>query len=207
MNSDKVGKLIQELRKEKGMTQKEFADAMNISDRTISKWERGIGCPDVSLLQELSNLLGVHIEKILSGELEPNKLDGGNMRKIKFYVCPTCGTVLFGTGEAEICCCGRKLNPLMQQNSDVAHELIINEIENDVYIKFQHEMTKEHFISFVAYVTYDRTLLIKLYPEQAAEVRFPYIRGGTVYFYCSKHGLFTLGKDQVKDLIKQSNLI
>ena len=73
MNCSKVGKLILTLRQEKGMTQKALADEMNISDRTISKWERGIGCPDVSLLRELSAILEVNIEKILVGDLEPNE--------------------------------------------------------------------------------------------------------------------------------------
>jgi len=94
------------LRKEKNMTQKELADAMSLSDRTISKWERGMGCPDVSLLSELSKTLGVNIEKILSGDLNPNDKDGGNMKKLKFYVCNTCENVLFSTGKADISCCG-----------------------------------------------------------------------------------------------------
>ena len=68
MDCSKVGNLIYTLRTEKGMTQKALANAMNISDRTISKWERGAGCPDVSLLRELSDILGVNIEKILLGE-------------------------------------------------------------------------------------------------------------------------------------------
>lgn len=72
MDCSKVGNLIRALRNEKAMTQRQLADAMNISDKTISKWERGLGCPDVSLLPELSSLLGVDIEKILSGELNPN---------------------------------------------------------------------------------------------------------------------------------------
>lgn len=63
MDCSKVGNLIYTLRTEKGMTQKALANAMNISDRTISKWERGAGCPDVSLLRELSDILGVNIEK------------------------------------------------------------------------------------------------------------------------------------------------
>lgn len=63
MDCSKVGNLIYTLRTEKGMTQKALANAMNISDRTISKWERGAGCPDVSLLRELSDILEVNIEK------------------------------------------------------------------------------------------------------------------------------------------------
>lgn len=189
MDCSKVGKLILNLRKEKEMTQKELADAMNISDRTISKWERGMGCPDVSLLRELADILGVNIEKILLGDLEPNKADGGNMKKAKFYVCPTCGNALFGTGAAEISCCGRKLSPLVLQREYSAHEITIDEVENDLYMTLQHEMTKQHFISFAAYVSYDRILFVKLYPEQAPEIRFPKTGRGELYFYCNQHGL------------------
>lgn len=197
MDCSKVGKLILNLRKEKRMTQKELDDTMNISDRTISKWERGVGCPDVSLLHELSHILGVNIEKILAGDLEPNGADGGNMKKVKFYVCPTCQNTLFGTGEAEVSCCGRKLIPLISQYENSQHEMIVNEVEDDLYITIQHEMTKEHFISFVAYVLTDRVLFVKLYPEQMAEVRFPKMYGGDIYFYCNKHGLRKKGKNHV----------
>lgn len=190
MDCNKVGNLIMTLRKEKGMTQKALADKMNLSDRTISKWERGIGCPDVSLLHELSDILGVNIENILAGDLEPNVTDGGNMKKLKFYVCPTCGNSLYCTGEAEISCCGRRLNPLMAQNEEDVHGIRVNEVENDLYVTIQHEMTKEHYISFVACVSYDRVLFIKLYPEQGAEVRFPKMYGGKIYYYCNKHGLY-----------------
>lgn len=189
MDCSKVGKLILSLRKEKNMTQKQIADAMNISDKTISKWERGLGCPDVSLLSELSNVLGINIEKILLGDLDPNDVDGGNMKQIKFYVCPNCGNVVNGTGNAEISCCGRKLVPLPAKPADEAHMISVEEIEDDYYITFTHEMSKIHFLSFAAYVTYDRILLIKLYPEQSAEVRFPKMYGGNLYFYCNQHGL------------------
>ena len=70
MNNENTGKLILRLRKESNMTQKQLADAMNISDKTISKWERGLGLPDVSLLRELSEILGVNVERLLSGELK-----------------------------------------------------------------------------------------------------------------------------------------
>lgn len=75
MDCVKVGKLILSLRKEHGLTQKQLADKMNLSDRTISKWERGLGCPDISLLHELSDVLNVNLEKILTGDLEPNRMN------------------------------------------------------------------------------------------------------------------------------------
>lgn len=192
MDCNKVGKLILDLRKEKKMTQKQLAEVMNISDKTISKWERGLGCPDVSLLHELSEVLNVNIEKILLGDLEPNNMDGGNMKKIKFYMCPNCGNVITATGEAEISCCGRKMMALVPKPADGEHYLNVESVENDYYITFPHEMKKEHFISFVAYVTYDKVLLVRLYPEQGSEVRIPRLRSGMVYFGCSRDGLWVM---------------
>jgi len=190
MDCSKVGKLILGLRKEKDMTQKQLADAMNISDKTISKWERGLGCPDVSLLRGLSEVLNVDIEKILLGDLEPNNADGGNMKKIKFYMCPNCGNTLTSTGESDVSCCGRKLMPLIPKPVDEIHKLTVEEIENDFYITFTHEMSKKHYINFIAYVAYDRVLFIKLYPEQGSEVRFPKMYGGKIYMCCNQHGLW-----------------
>jgi len=189
MDCNKVGSLILELRKEKNMTQKQLADAMNISDKTISKWERGLGCPDVSLLRELSQIFNVSIEKILSGDLESSNGGGGNMKKIKFYMCPICGNVITATGETEVSCCGRKLANLEVSQNDEEYDVNIETIENDYYITFSHEMNKEHYISFVAYVSYDRVMLVKLYPEQAGEVRFPRFSRGKLYFACNQHGL------------------
>ena len=190
MDCSKVGKLILCLRKEKNMTQKALADMMNLSDRTISKWERGLGCPDVSLLNELSEILGVNIEKILNGDLDPNDKDGGSMNKVKFYVCQSCGNVLFCTGEADISCCGRKLSALVVETENENHSMVIEQFEDDYYITIDHEMTRNHYISFVAFVGYDRILLVKLYPEQNAELRFPKMHGDKLYAYCSEHGLW-----------------
>jgi len=193
MDCSSVGKLILRLRKEKGMTQSQLANKMNISDKAVSKWERGLGCPDVSLLGELSKALGVNVEKILLGDLEPNDADGGNMKRIKFFVCPNCGNTLTATGEAEVSCCGRKLAVLIPKPADGMHKLTIEGVEDDLYITFAHEMEKTHYLSFVAYVACDRVLLVKLYPEQSGEVRFPKMYGGKLYFYCSQHGLWVNG--------------
>lgn len=189
MDCTKVGKLLYDLRKEKRMTQKEIADKMNISDKTVSKWERGLGCPDISLLSELSDIFGVNIEKILQGDLSINDTDGGNMKRIKFYVCPACGNIITSTGLGEISCCGRKLESLQSHEANEDHTLQTTQVENDYYITLNHEMTKEHYISFIAYVMFDRVHLVKLYPEQNAEVRIPIMRKGELYYYCSKHGL------------------
>jgi DNA-binding XRE family transcriptional regulator len=186
----KVGALICGLRKEKGLTQKQLAQALHLSDRTISKWERGQGLPDVSLLGALSAQLGIRVEQMLEGDLQAKDTDGGNMKRVKFYVCPNCGNLLTSTGDADVSCCGRKIPSLTPQTGDEAHHVTVETVEDDFYLTFSHEMRKDHYFNFVAYVDYDRVLLIRLYPEQGGEVRFPKMHGGTLYVGCSRHGLF-----------------
>ena len=127
---------------------------------------------------------------LLCGELSENACDSGNMKIIKFFVCPECGAVFTGTGNAEFSCCGRKLEPLKAQKSDNEHTLSIERADGGIYLTFDHGMTKEHHIAFIAYVNCDRVLLVRLYPEQSPEFLLPALYGGRYYFYCTKHGLF-----------------
>jgi transcriptional regulator with XRE-family HTH domain len=189
MDNDQVGKLIRNLRIEKQMTQRQLAEQLDITEQAVSKWERGCGSPDISLLPNLSDILGINIEKILAGNLQPNDDDRGNMKRIKFYVCPDCGGVLISTGEGEISCCGRKLPSLEALPSSGAHRLRVESVEDDYYITCAHEMSRSHYISFIAYVMTDKLLLTRLYPEQGAEIRIPKMYGGTLYYYCTQHGL------------------
>lgn len=189
MDCIKLGKLIYKLRHEKSMTQRQLADKMNISDKTISKWERGLGCPDVSLLSELSELLDVNIEELLKGNLETNDLVGGNMKNSNYYVCPLCGNVTICTGNATVSCCGRKLEALKPQKAE-KQKLDIEQIENEWYITSSHPMTKEHYISFVAFATGDRVQIIKQYPEWDLQVRIPRQGHGMLLWYCVEEGLF-----------------
>ena len=64
--------------------------------------------------------------------------------------------------------------------------------QNDYFVSSSHEMTKEHYIGFVAYVRFDKVLTVRLYPEQDATVRFPKMYGGKLYYLCNTHGLFEL---------------
>ena len=190
MNLSKNGKLLYDLRKAKGLTQKQVADKLGIVPKTVSKWETGHGFPDVSTVSALADILGVSENTILPGDLEQNLESANNMKRTKFYVCPHCGSFLQGTGNGQVVCCGKQLEALTAVSADDEHTINISEIEDDYYIEFNHAMTKEHYISFVSYVRFDRVLTIKLYPEQDSAVRFPKMYGGKIYFYCSKHGLF-----------------
>lgn len=68
MDKEKTGQLITLLRKEKGLTQKQLADALNVTDKAVSKWERGLSFPDISMLEPISELLDISILEILAGE-------------------------------------------------------------------------------------------------------------------------------------------
>lgn len=68
MNNEKMGKFISEMRKSQNLTQKDLASRLEITDKAISKWERGISCPDISLLIPLAQILGVTTSELLNGE-------------------------------------------------------------------------------------------------------------------------------------------
>lgn len=119
------------------------------------------------------------------------------MKNVKFYACQSCGNVMTSTGATSISCCGRILEPLLPTSENDEHEITIHDIEEDYFVTMMHEMSRDHYISFVAYVSYDRVTLIKLYPEQPAEVRFPTMYGGTLYMYCTRHGLRKYEKNKL----------
>lgn len=190
MDNTKIGRLIYQLRKEKNLTQLQLAEQMNISDKAVSKWERGLGCPEVSLLPELSKIFDVDLEKFLSGELDDNDILGGNMKKLRFYICPNCGNMITAMTETNITCCGKKLKPLQPKKASENERLIVEKVENDFYITTQHPMERKHYISFVALLTGDSIMLRKQYPEWGLQVRIPIFSHGRLLWYCNQHGLF-----------------
>ncbi|MEW9124582.1 MAG: helix-turn-helix domain-containing protein [Thermotaleaceae bacterium] len=189
MDCVKIGKLIARLRKEKNLTQKNIADALGIQNKTVSKWECGLGCPDLSLWPELSAILDVDIIQMMEGEIISNKPDSGNIDKIRFYVCPSCGNILVSTGSASIFCCGRKLERILPVDTFTPPKITVEEMDSDYFVTIDHPMTKEHYLSFAAYVKSDRVFLNRLYPEQSPTCRFPIATGGKLFIYCVKHGL------------------
>lgn len=190
MDCEKIGALIRAARRERGMTQRELGEALHISDRTVSKWECAQGCPDVSLLPVLSARLGVDLERMLSGDLEPSREKGDSMKRIRFFVCPHCGNVVTATGEASVSCCGRRLEALTPQRAEGVHRLRAEAVEDEWFLTAEHPMEKGHFLSFVAFVTGERCLLIRTYPEWEMQVRIPRRGHGKLLHYCTEHGLF-----------------
>ncbi|WP_230398456.1 helix-turn-helix domain-containing protein [Novisyntrophococcus fermenticellae] len=189
MDCVKIGRLIARLRREKGLTQQDIAQALNISNKTVSKWECGLGCPDVSLWADLSVILEADMAQMMEGEITLNRPDTGNINKIRFYVCPSCKNVLVSTGSSSIFCCGRKLEQLVLQQDENTPSITVEVIDVDYFITIEHEMTRDHYILFAAYVKSDMVFLTRMYPEQSAAVRIPHMPGGKLYLYCVKHGL------------------
>ncbi len=189
MNTYITGATIKKLREAKGITQTQLAEKIGVSSKAVSKWETAKGLPDISLVEALSQALSVSVMELMSGEPVVNKNISSNMLFSKFYVCPVCGNVIHTTGETVISCCGISLPPLETEEPDNEHIITIENTEDEKFITINHPMTKNHYISFIAYVISDKIHFVKLYPEGNAETRIQFRGKGYLYIYCNKHGL------------------
>ena len=187
-----TGAIIKRLRENKNLTQSNLAELIGVSSKAVSKWETGKGLPDISLIEPLSTALGVSVMELMSGDTVINKNVSSNILRSRFYVCPVCGNVIHAMGDAVISCCGIKLPPLEAEDIDAVHEITIEKVEDEHFITVRHDMTKSHFISFIAYLTSDRVQFVKFYPEGNAETRFQLRGSGYLYIYCNKHGLMKM---------------
>ncbi|MGN0312907.1 MAG: helix-turn-helix domain-containing protein, partial [Lachnospiraceae bacterium] len=214
MNQYVTGAIIRKLREAKAMTQQELAAKLSVSDKTISKWETGKGYPDITLIEPIAAALGISTIELLSGEDITNHNRASNMLRTKLYVCPICGNILTGTGEAVISCCGLTLPPLEAEPTEGVqpgkpgheeclsreprtpgileaahdHRIMIRRVEDEYYVTMDHEMTKSHFISFFAAVSQQGIQVEKMYPEGNAQARFKINRTCKLYAYCNRHG-------------------
>ena len=184
-----TGATIKGLREGKKLTQTALAETIGVSPKTVSKWETAKGLPDISLLDALAAALDVSVTELLSGNPVTNRNVSGNLMRSRFYCCPVCGNVLHAVGEAVISCCGVTLPPLEAEEVDAEHQITVEPVEDERFVTVRHDMTKGHYISFLAYVTSDRVQFVKLYPEGNAETRFPARGRGWLYLYCNRHGL------------------
>lgn len=192
MNTYVTSATIKQLREKRNLTQAELADLIGVSSKTISKWETAKGLPDISLLQPLAQALNISVIELMNGEHITNRNISANMLRCKFHICPLCGNIIHSTGASVISCCGITLPPLEAEEADPAHALTITPVEDEHFISITHPMTKQHYISFAAFVTSDRVQLVKFYPEGNAETRFQLRGFGMLYWYCNQHGLFKM---------------
>ena len=190
MNQYITGSTIKKLREQRNMTQLQLAEILKVSDKTISKWETAKGYPDITLLEPIAEAFGISLPELIAGQQIRNANVSAHMLRAKFYVCPVCGNAIHSMGEAVIHCHGIQLLPGQAEATDEAHMVFVERVEDEYYVRIDHEMSKTHYISFIAAVSSERCQLVKLYPEGAAEAGFM-IRGvKKIYFYCNRDGLF-----------------
>lgn len=184
-----TGNIIKNLREQKDITQKELADKLCVSDKTVSKWETNRGLPDISVIAELAEALNVSVTELFTGNIAKNNNRSANIMKSEIYVCPLCGNVIYSFGEGSFSCCGISL-PKLEVEDDSKHIISVQIADGEYYITVNHEMSKEHYISFIAYFSGNSMQIEKLYPEQNAECRFRMNGHGIIYAHCNRDGLF-----------------
>ena len=192
MNQYVTGAVIKSLRERRSLTQAQLADRLGVGDKAVSRWETGRGFPDITLLEPLAGALGVSVIELLAGEAVSNRNRAGNLSRSRLYVCPVCGNVVHSAGSAVVSCCGVVLPPLEAEEPDGSHAILAEPVEDEWFVSIGHPMTKEHYISFLAWVSTDRLELVKLYPEGPAAARLRCRGMGRLYAYCSRHGLFSI---------------
>ena len=198
MNQYVTGRVLKELREKNKMTQHQLAERIGVSDKSISKWENSRGLPDITLLEPIAEVFRISVTELISGNTIYNANVSANMLRSKLYACPVCGNVIHSMGEAVIHCHGILLSPLEPEPTDEQHMVFVERVEDEYYVRIDHSMTKEHYISFVAAASSDDMQMVKLYPEGDAEARFK-IRGvRRIFFYCNRDGLFSI--DPVKGI-------
>ena len=187
-----TGNTIKLLREQNKMTQLRLAEILGVSDKTISKWETGKGYPDITLLEPIAEAFQISVTELISGNTIRNANVSSNMLRSKFYVCPVCGNVIHGMGEAVIQCHGIVLNALDAEPADEHHQISIERVEDEYFVSIGHPMTKDHYISFLAAAASDSMQTVKLYPEWNAEARFKISCVKKIFFYCNRDGLFSI---------------
>ena len=109
---------------------------------------------------------------------------GAMVKVLEDCTCDNCG----------IRCCGENMAVVTANSTDANQEKHIPTyqiIDNEIVVTVNHGMEKEHFIEWISLVKENTEVTVKLYPEQEAIARFPYMRGATIYAYCNKHGLWS----------------
>lgn len=143
------------------------------------------------MLIELSSALGVSIEEILTGTSNQNQTEKGlqSMKKANYYICPTCGNLTVCTGSSQVSCCGILLEKCAEKKAEDIQKLQIEETDGEWYITSSHPMTKENYISFVAFASGANLHIFEQYPEWPLQARISKRGHGKLLWYSKKEGL------------------
>lgn len=109
---------------------------------------------------------------------------GAMVKVLEDCTCDNCG----------IRCCGENMEEVKANSTDASAEKHVPTyeiIDNEIVVRVNHGMEKDHFIEWISLVKENTEITVKLYPEQDAIARFPYMGSSTIYAYCNKHGLWS----------------
>ena len=142
--------------------------------------------------EEAVSFMGAVLPQLKRWSGVENRNRAANVAKSLFYVCDSCGNIVWSMGEVGCSCCGTPLQALVAQEAEGEHEAGIEVSDGCHVVRLDHPMAKDHHICFIACVVDDLVRIKRLYPEQDALASF-FIQGPcTFYAYCSQHGLFRL---------------
>lgn len=113
--------------------------------------------------------------------------------ELKLKKCTICGRTSEVEENENMMCCGKEMEDIIPNTAECAVEKHIptyDKVEDEIFVKVNHVMEKEHYIEWICMVNGDEKIKVMLYPEQDASTRFPYIKGAKIYAYCNKHGLW-----------------
>ena len=190
-----VSDIIVRLRKERGLTQDQLAAKLFVTRQAVSRWETGESEPSIDMRKKLAEALDVSDAQLLdSPALErwssiENTNKSANAAKSLFYVCSTCGNIVWSMGELACSCCGKPLEALVAQPADESHAASVETIDGCHVVSLEHPMAKDHHIRFIACVVDNLVRIKRLYPEQEAIAHFFMQGPSSFYAYCSMHGL------------------
>ena len=194
-----TGATIKGLRERSGLTQAQLANVLGVSDKAVSKWETGVGYPDITLLEPIAAALRTSVAELLSGATVQNKNVSANMLRSRFYVCPVCGNSIHAMGEAHISCHGITLPPLSAEAVDEGHAASATCTGDELFVRVDHAMDKLHHIVFVAAVSPECVQVARLYPEGPAEAHLRRSGVRDLYLYCNRDGLYSV---RLKDVLQ-----
>lgn len=114
--------------------------------------------------------------------------------ELKLKKCNICGRIVEVKDDEPVICCGQEMVDVIPNSVDAAvekHVPTYERVEDEIYVKVNHVMEKEHYIEWLTMVANGETTKVELFPEQEASARFKYVKGAKLYAYCNKHGLWT----------------
>lgn len=115
------------------------------------------------------------------------------LNELKIKRCLVCGRTAEVENNRSLICCEKEMYDVKPNTVECAvekHVPTYEIVEDELFVKVNHVMEKEHYIEWLCMVMDNKKIKITLYPEQEASARFPYIKGASIYAYCNKHGLW-----------------